>query len=160
MSLTWRDYLLNFYMKTMHILLLLKLFHISNLVCIVLPRKCCSKLHLIYFTKLQFTIQFPQIRTQAAAFLFRSIYNTKLKSKCPLKSNLSTNFIFKFSDDLNAQTLWLFQYIYDKPSIPFWGSRGFCSIFVVGSIDFRIMKFCFLVFVEARMNTIVILDQS
>ena len=65
MSLTWRVYHLNFYMKTMHILLLLKLFHISNLVSIALPRKCCSKLHLIYFTKLQFTIQFPQIRTQA-----------------------------------------------------------------------------------------------
>ena len=38
--------------------------------------------------------------------------------------------------------------------------RGFYSIFVVGSTNFRIIKFGFLAFFEAKMTKIVILDQK
>ena len=38
--------------------------------------------------------------------------------------------------------------------------RGFQSIFVVSSTDFRIIKFGFLAFFEAKMTKIVILDQK
>jgi len=38
--------------------------------------------------------------------------------------------------------------------------RGFYSIFVVGGDDFRIIKFGFLAFFEAKMTKIVILDQK
>ena len=38
--------------------------------------------------------------------------------------------------------------------------RGFYSIFVVGGSNFRIIKFVFLAFFEAKMTKIVILDQK
>ena len=38
--------------------------------------------------------------------------------------------------------------------------RGFYSIFVVGGTNFRIIKFSFLVFFEAKMTKIVILGQK
>ena len=38
--------------------------------------------------------------------------------------------------------------------------RGFYSIFVVGGDNFRIIKFSFLAFFEAKMTRIVILDQK
>jgi len=38
--------------------------------------------------------------------------------------------------------------------------RGFYSIFVVGGTNFRIIKFGFLAFFEAKMTKIVILDQK
>ena len=38
--------------------------------------------------------------------------------------------------------------------------RGFYGIFVVGSTNFRIMKFGFLAFFEAKLTTIGILDQK
>ena len=43
-----------------------------------------------------------------------------------------------------------------------WNSeeRGFYSIFVVGSTDFRIKKFSFSAFFEAKMTKNVILDQK
>ena len=55
--------------------------------------------------------------------------------------------------------------IYDKASHTIFGAqngekRGFYSIFVVGGTNFRIMKFGFLAFFEAKMTKIVILDQK
>ena len=38
--------------------------------------------------------------------------------------------------------------------------RGFYSIFVVSGTNFRIIKFVFLAFFEAKMTKIVILDQK
>ena len=38
--------------------------------------------------------------------------------------------------------------------------KGFYGIFVVGGNNFRIMKFGFLAFFEAKMTKIVILDQK
>ena len=38
--------------------------------------------------------------------------------------------------------------------------RGFYSIFVVGGTNFRIKKFVFFAFFEAKMTKIVILDQK
>ena len=38
--------------------------------------------------------------------------------------------------------------------------RGFYSIFVVGGTNFRIMKFGFLAFFEAKLTKIGILDQK
>ena len=52
-----------------------------------------------------------------------------------------------------------------NPPIPFLGlkmakKKGFSSIFVVGSTNFRIKKFVFIAFFEAKMTKIVILDQK
>ena len=49
------------------------------------------------------------------------------------------------------------------PLIPFWElktakKRGFYSIFVVGGDNFRIIKFVFLAFFEAKMTKIDILN--
>ena len=61
--------------------------------------------------------------------------------------------------------MWLFLCNYDKPFHTLLGAqndekRGFYSIFVVGSTNFRIIKFGFLAFFEAKMTKIVILDQK
>ena len=61
--------------------------------------------------------------------------------------------------------MWLFLYIYEKPSQTLLGAqngekRSFQSIFVVGSTNQLIMKFDFLAFFEAKMARIVILDQK
>ena len=51
-----------------------------------------------------------------------------------------------------------------NPPIPFWGikmvKKGFLEHFVAGGTNFQIIKFGFLVFFEAKMNKIVILDQK
>ena len=55
-------------------------------------------------------------------------------------------------------------YLWHTRPYPFlgskWQKKGFYSIFVVSSTNFRIIKFVFLAFFEAKMTKIVILDQK
>ena len=62
---------------------------------------------------------------------------------------------------LSQKNLTFARNLWGCPSYPFWAQnsqkRGFYSIFVVGSVNFRIIKFGFLAFFEAKMTKIDIL---
>ena len=70
-----------------------------------------------------------------------------------------------FSDPIESKKFDFSRNPMGMPLIIFWGlktdkKRGFYSIFVDGGDDFRIMKFGFLAFYEAKLTKIGILDQK
>ena len=68
-----------------------------------------------------------------------------------------------FGDPIEPKKIWLFPETYGDASHTLLGARnnqkrGFYSIFVVGGDNFRIIKFVFLAFFEAKMTKIDILN--
>ena len=68
-----------------------------------------------------------------------------------------------FSDPIEPKKFDFSQKPMGMPLIPFWGletakKRGFYSVFVVSSDNFRIIKFVFLAFFKAKMTKIDVLN--